>query len=183
MLAKGHHFPRVTLVAVINADGGFMSADFRAPERTAQLITQVAGRAGRAEHPGEVWIQTYQPDSAVLRSLIDHGYSGFAERELATRLRSGLPPYRPMALVRAESPVAETARDYLAAMRGQLAAPLEVLGPAPAPVARVANRFRFQLLVLADSRAVLHRGLSPLRDAQPRPGIRWSLDIDPYDTF
>jgi primosomal protein N' (replication factor Y) len=183
MLAKGHHFPKVTLVAVINADGGFMSPDFRAPERTAQLITQVAGRAGRAEDPGEVWIQTYQPDSALLRSLIDSGYPGFAERELAIRQHSGLPPYRPMALVRAESATPEAARDYLNVVRQQLQAPLEVLGPAPAPVARVANRFRFQLLVLADSRAALHHGLHALREVQSHAGVRWSLDIDPYDTF
>lgn len=183
MLAKGHHFPKVTLVAVINADGGFMSADFRAPERTAQLIIQVAGRAGRAEYPGEVWIQTYQPDSALLRSLIDSGYPGFAERELSIRQNSGLPPYRPMALVRAEGVDPDAARDCLAALRAQLGAPLEVLGPAPAPVVRVANRFRFQLLVLADNRAALHRGLRVLREAQPVAGVRWSLDIDPYDTF
>jgi len=183
MLAKGHHFPKVTLVAVINADGGFLSADFRAPERTAQLITQVAGRAGRAENPGEVWIQTYQPDSPLLRSLIDGGYPGFAERELAVRRSAGLPPYRPMALVRAESANAVAARDYLAALRDRLQAPLEVLGPASAPVARVANRFRFQLLVLADDRTSLHRGLRPVHTLQPVSGVRWSLDIDPYDTF
>jgi primosomal protein N' (replication factor Y) len=147
------------------------------------LITQVAGRAGRAEDPGEVWIQTYQPDSALLRSLIDSGYPGFAERELAIRQHSGLPPYRPMALVRAESATPEAARDYLNVVKQQLQAPLEVLGPAPAPVARVANRFRFQLLVLADSRAALHHGLHALREAQSHAGVRWSLDIDPYDTF
>ncbi|MFP6816895.1 MAG: primosomal protein N' [Pseudomonadales bacterium] len=183
MLAKGHHFPKVTLVAVINADGGFMSADFRAPERTAQLIIQVAGRAGRAEDPGEVWIQTYQPDSALLRSLMEHGYSGFADRELAVRQNSGLPPYRPMALVRAEAANPDAANDYLAQLRTRLGAPLEVLGPAPAPVVRVANRFRFQLLVLADDRTKLRRGLRVLRAAEPVAGVRWSLDIDPYDTF
>jgi len=103
MLAKGHHFPNVTLVGVINADGGFLSADFRAAERTAQLIVQVAGRAGRAERPGEVWIQTYQPDNPTLQSLIQEGYDGFARRELEHRRTAGLPPYRPMAMIRAES--------------------------------------------------------------------------------
>jgi primosomal protein N' (replication factor Y) len=183
MLAKGHHFPMVTLVAVINADSGFMSADFRAPERTAQLITQVAGRAGRAENPGEVWVQTYQPDSALLQSLINGGYPGFAERELAIREQSGLPPYRPMALLRAESSNPEAARDQLIALRQLLVAPLEVLGPAPAPIARVADRFRFQLLVLADNRTELHRGLAHLRGVPAAAAVRWSLDIDPYDTF
>lgn len=183
MLAKGHHFPKVTVVAVINADGGFLSADYRAPERTAQLITQVAGRAGRAEDPGEVWIQTYQPDSVLLRSLIDEGYEGFARRELNVRKASGLPPFRPMALVRAESRDAEGARAFLVGVRDQLGKPLEVLGPAPAPIARVANRFRFQLMVMGDSRRELHRGIRQVRDLAAPNTVRWSLDIDPYDTF
>ena len=163
MLAKGHHFPNVTLVAVINADSGFLSADFRAPERTAALITQVAGRAGRAEAPGQVWIQTFQPDSALLRSLMAEGYAGFATRELEIREAAGLPPFRPMALIRAESPDSQAARGFLGSLLGKLASPLEVLGPAPAPVARVANRYRHQLMVLADTRAQLHRGLACLR--------------------
>jgi primosomal protein N' (replication factor Y) len=183
MLAKGHHFPKVTVVAVVNADGGFLSADYRAPERTAQLITQVAGRAGRAEDPGEVWIQTYQPDGVLLRSLIDEGYDGFARRELAIRKSSGLPPFRPMALLRAESRDAESARNFLTSVRDRLGSPLEVLGPAPAPIARVANRLRFQLMVMADSRRELHAGIRPIRDLTAPGTIRWSVDIDPYDTF
>jgi primosomal protein N' (replication factor Y) len=185
MLAKGHHFPKVTLVAVINADAGFLSADFRAPERTAQLITQVAGRAGRAETPGEVWIQTYQPDGNLLRSLIEEGYSGFAARELAVREAAGLPPFRPMALIRAESPDGRSAHAFLQSLVGQLPNDLEVLGPAPAPIARVANRYRHQLMVLADNRAQIHAGLALLRTQTPaaRGGLRWSVDIDPYDTF
>ena len=103
MLAKGHHFPNVTLVAALNADAGFLSADFKAAERTAQLIVQVAGRAGRAERPGEVWIQSLQPDSPTLRQLVESGYAGFAEQELAIRNRAGLPPARPMALIRADA--------------------------------------------------------------------------------
>ncbi len=191
MLAKGHHFPNVTLVAVINADGGFLSADFRAPERTAQLIIQVAGRAGRAERPGEVWIQTYQPENPTLQSLIDEGYPGFARRELAHREAAGLPPFRPMALIRAEAAAAEPAQQFLQTLKARLreAGPgrpgaLEVLGPAAAPVPRVANRLRFQLLVLADSRAILHRALRPLSIEPPgQRAVRWSVDVDPYDTF
>ncbi len=194
MLAKGHHFPNVTLVAVINADGGFLSADFRAPERTAQLIIQVAGRAGRAERPGEVWIQTFQPENPMLRSLIEEGYPGFTRRELAHRHAAGLPPYRPMALVRAESPTAEAAQTFLNEARERLrcGAPaagsgsggLEVLGPAAAPVPRVADRYRFQLMILADTRRPLHRALATITDAPPRAaGVRWSVDVDPYDTF
>lgn len=190
MLAKGHHFPNVTLVAVINADGGFLSADFRAPERTAQLIIQVAGRAGRAERPGEVWVQTYQPDNPTLRSLIEEGYPGFARRELANREAAGLPPYRPMALIRAEAAQAAAAEGLLKDIRQRLldargpSGNVEVLGPAPAPIARVANRLRFQLMVLADGRAPLHRTLRALSHEPPKAsGVRWSLDIDPYDTF
>jgi len=196
MLAKGHHFPNVTLVGVINADSGFLSADFRAPERTAQLIVQVAGRAGRAERPGEVWIQTYQPENPALQSLIQEGYEGFARRELEHRREAGLPPYRPMALLRAESPDAAQARQYLEALQqilrrgivqaGEAAtsASVEVLGPVAAPIQRVANRYRFQLMVLGDSRRALHDALQHI--AQPPAharDLRWSLDVDPYDAF
>ncbi|MCB1686287.1 MAG: primosomal protein N', partial [Pseudomonadales bacterium] len=184
MLAKGHHFPDVSLVAVINADGGFMSPDFRAPERTAQLIVQVAGRAGRAERPGEVLIQTYQPDSPQLRALIEEGYGAFAQRELAGREAADLPPYQPIALVRAESGDADLARSWLESIRSQLGKDLECFGPAPALIPRVADRWRFQLMVGATTRAVLHRGLHPLLAVGNGPrNLRWSLDIDPYDTF
>jgi primosomal protein N' (replication factor Y) len=194
MLAKGHHFPNVTLVGVINADGGFLSADFRAPERTAQLIVQVAGRAGRAERPGEVWIQTYQPENPALLSLIHEGYVGFARRELEHRQAAGLPPYRPMALIRAEAAdsaapqaLLETIREQLVAQAAQTSATreaskVEVLGPVAAPIQRVANRYRFQLMILADTRRALHEALRRI-ERQPGHGrgLRWSLDIDPYD--
>jgi primosomal protein N' (replication factor Y) len=188
MLAKGHHFPNVTLVGVINADGGFLSADFRAPERTAQLIVQVAGRAGRAERPGEVWIQTYQPDNPTLQSLIHEGYDGFARRELEHRRAAGLPPYRPMAMIRAESADAAAAREFLEGLRSLLAggAPdaVEVLGPVAAPIQRVANRFRFQLMLLGASRGELHAVLRDVEQIRPPArAVRWSLDVDPYDAF
>lgn len=184
MLAKGHHFPDVTLVAVINADGGFMSPDFRAPERTAQLIIQVAGRAGRAQRPGEVYIQTYQPENPLLQALLKHGYAGFAERELEVRANAELPPYRPMALIRAEAPQAAAAQQWLTVVKTHLTAPLAVFGPAPAIIARVADRSRFQLMVIAESRPHLHRGLKALRRLTDSPrGVRWAVDVDPYDTF
>ena len=191
MLAKGHHFPNVTLVAVLNADAGFLSADFRGPERTAQLIIQVAGRAGRAERPGEVWIQTHQPDNAMLQSLITEGYPGFARQELIQRDAAGLPPFRPMILIRAESADAQAAqrmlcqlRDALQAAAGPEPGSLEILGPATSPIPRVANRFRYQLMVLADGRGPLHRLVRSITSDPPRlPGVRWSVDVDPYDTF
>ena len=188
MLAKGHHFPNVTLVAIINADAGFCSADFKAPERTAQLIVQVAGRAGRAERPGEVWIQTYQPENPILTALIEEGYQGFARREMATRQAGGLPPFRPMALLRAESREPKAALGFLRTARETIrhrhGADVEILGPAEAPIPKVADRYRYQLLVLADTRVQLHRALNACTEfpSQARK-LRWSLDIDPYDTF
>jgi len=182
MLAKGHHFPNVTLVAVLNADAGFLSPDFRAPERTAQLIVQVAGRAGRAERAGEVWIQSYQPDNPNLRKLIDEGYGGFAAAELAARVRVGMPPAQPMAMLRAESTDAQAALGLLQTLKQQLRG-VETFGPVPAPLARLANRSRFQLMVLASSRAALHQALRHLQPPKLPHTLRWSVDVDPYDSL
>ncbi len=182
MLAKGHHFPNVTLVAVLNADAGFLSGDFRAPERTAQLIVQVAGRAGRAERPGEVWIQTWQPQNPLLNRLIEKGYRGFAELELAERRKMGLPPARPMAMLRAESSNPGEALELLGKLKSQ-SSNLECMGPVPAPVARIANRSRFQLMLLADNRSVLHTALARLSPGKIPRTLRWSIDVDPYDSL
>ncbi|MCY3811280.1 MAG: primosomal protein N' [Gammaproteobacteria bacterium] len=185
MLAKGHHLPNVTLVAVLDSDAGFLAADFRAPERTAQLIVQVAGRAGRAERPGEVWIQTFNPDNANLTALTNTGYAGFARNERRVRADAGMPPVSAVAMIRAESKVESKAWDLLAEMLGTLpAGRVEVLGPAPAPVARRAGHHRCQALVLASRRADLHRALDHLEAAEPKAaGVRWSIDLDPLDTF
>jgi primosomal protein N' (replication factor Y) len=184
MLAKGHHFPDVTLVAVVNADGGFMSPDFRAPERTAQLIVQVAGRAGRAERPGTVIIQSYQPDSPLLTTLIHDGYGAFAAKELASRAAAELPPHTPMALLRAEAVDGEDARRWLIVLADHLGPGLQVFGPAPALMPRVADRLRFQLMLTAATRRDLHRALLPLKSLDETPrGVRWSIDVDPYDTY
>ncbi|MEM7078481.1 MAG: primosomal protein N' [Pseudomonadota bacterium] len=192
MLAKGHHFPNVTMVGIINADAGFASPDFRAPERTAQLIVQVAGRAGRAERAGEVWIQTYQPESAALVALIEQGYTGFAAHELGQRRAMDLPPERPMAMIRADAVQPELSHQWLtalleAARRDASLQPTETLGPAPAPLARLAKRHRYQIMLIAPDRRALHRALrhiSGLARANPPPGdTRWSIDVDPYDTL
>jgi primosomal protein N' (replication factor Y) len=186
MLAKGHHFPRVTLVAVLNADAGFASADFRAPEHSAQLIEQVAGRAGRAEHPGEVLIQTFEPGNPLLRSLVHEGYDGFAARELDNRAAAGLPPFRAMALLRAEATPLDAAIDALA----RLVAPvrgsprLDLWGPVPAPMARRADRFRAQCALVTDDRPHLGRLLDRIvaqADERALRAVRWSIDVDPYD--
>jgi len=195
MLAKGHHFPRVTLVAILDADGGLFSADFRASERMAQLIVQVAGRAGRAEEPGKVIIQTHLADHPLLVQLTEQGYFAFADQALSERRASGLPPFSHLALLRAEAQKPGQAEDFLdqaCSQAEQLLAELglsgiELLGPVPAPMERRAGRFRAQLLLQGSARAPLHRLMHAwLPWVEQLPGsrsVRWSLDIDPIDLF
>ena len=183
MLAKGHDFPNITMVAAVNADAGFLSADFKAPERTAQLLIQVAGRAGRASRPGEVWIQTLQPENPALRRLIKEGYAGFADHELSIRHRAGLPPARHMALLRAAAADPAAPAAFLANLKARLPDDLEVLGPAPAQMQRLANQHRFQLMLLADRRRPLHRGIRALTSVVAPRGVRWEIDVDPADAL
>jgi len=183
MLAKGHHFPRVTLVGVLNADAGFASPDFRAPEHTAQLIVQVAGRAGRADRAGEVWIQTFNPDNPLLDALVRDGYAGFAATELGHRAAAKLPPFRALALLKADG--ADLDRT-LACLRTLVAGidDIEVLGPTPAPLARRARLYRGQTALLAADRVRLGRALDRIIEAHGSArfgGVRWSIDVDPYD--
>nr|WP_239482158.1 primosomal protein N' [Pseudomonas insulae] len=195
MLAKGHHFPRVTLVAILDADGGLFSADFRASERMAQLIVQVAGRAGRAEEPGKVIIQSHLADHPLLVQLTEQGYFAFAEQALAERRGAGLPPFAHLALLRAEAHKPGQAEGFLddacslaeQLLDGLRLSGIELLGPVPAPMERRAGRYRAQLLLQANARAPLHRLLAqllPNLEALPsgRP-VRWSLDVDPIDLF
>ena len=192
MLAKGHHFPNVSLVAIIHADGGLFGADFRATEHLAQLLIQVAGRAGRAERAGEVWIQTHHPDHPLLQTLVREGYAAFAMLALAERKLAGLPPFSHFALVRSESAQAETGMQFLQQAL-QTADPLDAakdvqfLGPVPAPMERRAGRWRAQLLLQAQSRSALHRLLEAwvgsLESLPAARKVRWSLDVDPMDLF
>jgi len=192
MLAKGHHFPNVSLVAIIHADGGLFGADFRATEHLAQLLIQVAGRAGRAERAGEVWIQTHHPDHPLLQTLVREGYAAFAMLALAERKLAGLPPFSHFALVRSESTQAETGMQFLQQAL-QTADPLDAakdvqfLGPVPAPMERRAGRWRAQLLLQAQSRSALHRLLEAwvgsLESLPAARKVRWSLDVDPMDLF
>lgn len=195
MLAKGHHFPRVTLVSILGADGGLFSGDFRASERMAQLIVQVAGRAGRAEEPGKVIIQTHLADHPLLVQLTEQGYFAFAEQALAERRAAGLPPFAHLALLRAEAHKpgqAEAFLDEACAAAEALVAQLglgglELLGPVPAPMERRAGRHRAQLLVQATLRAPLHRLLNAwmlqLEQLPSGRQVRWSLDVDPVDLY
>jgi len=191
MLAKGHHFPNVTLVGIVEADQGLYSLDFRAQERLAQQIVQVAGRAGRAEKPGTVLIQTHQPDHVLLQTLIRQGYGAFAQASLVERQAAGWPPFAHLALLRAEASQLAEAMAFL-----QQAAAItsittqntvQILGPVAAPMPRRAGRYRAQLLLRANQRAELH-GLLKIWVAQlyTLPGsrkTRWSLDVDPADLY
>ncbi|WP_126452235.1 primosomal protein N' [Sulfuriflexus mobilis] len=191
MLAKGHHFPDVTLVGILDADQGLFGADFRASERMAQLIIQVAGRAGRADKPGQVLLQTYHPDHPLLRSLLTEGYAAFANKALHERREAELPPYSAMALLRAEAADRDSPQHFLRRAY-ELAHALgieqvELLGPLPAPMERRAGRFRAQLLLQAPQRGPLQQLLSallPQLDALSEARkVRWSIDVDPIDTL
>ena len=189
MLAKGHHLPKVTLAAILDGDQGLFGADFRAGERMAQLIVQVAGRAGRAEQPGEVLIQTHHPDHPLLRTLLTEGYPAFAAAALAERREAELPPYVNLALLRAESTDAEGPGRFLGeavTLADRLGTEgVTLLGPIPSPMERRAGRYRAQLLMQAAQRADLHRlldaWLPPLAQLPSGRKVRWSIDVDPME--
>ncbi|SER88075.1 replication restart DNA helicase PriA [Pseudomonas sp. NFACC02] len=195
MLAKGHHFPRVTLVSILDADGGLFSGDFRASERMAQLIVQVAGRAGRAEEPGKVIIQTHLAEHPLLIQLTEQGYFAFAEQALSERRAAGLPPFSHLALLRAEAHKPGQAEGFLDdacteaehLLKEMALGGIELLGPVPAPMERRAGRYRAQLLVQANARAPLHKLLAlwmlALENMPSGRQVRWSLDVDPVDLY
>ena len=190
MLAKGHDFPGVTLVGVLDADQGLFGADFRSTERMAQLMVQVAGRAGRADKPGEFLIQTHQPHHPLLRELLANGYGAFADVVLDERRLACLPPYSGLALLRAEAPdnVQPSAflREAVSRAQSLQRGGVVLLGPVPAPMERRAGRYRAQLLVQAARRTELQtllRQWLPLVDAiKTGRELRWSLDVDPVET-
>ena len=191
MLAKGHHFPSVTLVAVLDADSGLFSPDFRGHERTGQLLTQVAGRSGRGSAPGRVLIQTHQPQHPLLEILMTRGYGDFAKQLLSQRQLHQLPPYRHLAVIRAEANRAEQAETFLRKARQlaeAIASPspgLGYLGPLPAMLEKRAGRYRYLLQIEADQRQVLQGLLSKLAaqlESQPEGrSLRWSIDVDPQE--
>jgi len=191
MLAKGHHFPGVTLVGVVNADAGLFGTDFRAAERVAQQIIQVTGRAGRAQHPGRVLVQTHHPEHPLLQALVREGYHAFVREALEERRLAGLPPWSHLALLRAEAVREEVPLAFLDAAAKALPAGqtdgIEVLGPVPAPMARRGGRQRAQLLLQATKRERLQRLLSvwvtALEKLPEARRVRWSLDIDPIELF
>ena len=187
MLTKGHHFPEVSLVVILNADQGLFAGDFRATERLAQTITQVAGRAGRGTKPGEVLIQTEFPEHPLLKRLLTEGYEGFAGSALEERREAGWPPFSRLALLRAEAKDSAALDAFLQAASdaGRPLHAAKILGPASALIARRADHYRAHLLVETASRSTLQRFLKnwlPLVEALPGPpGLRWSIDVDPLE--
>ncbi|WP_045767997.1 primosomal protein N' [Xanthomonas albilineans] len=189
ILAKGHDLPQLSRVVVVGIDEGLFSADFRASEKLAQQLIQVAGRAGRATRPGDVWLQTHHPGHPLLEILVHGGYHAFAAAELAQREAAGFPPFAHLALLRAEAKQVDHANAFLAAVRALLPAHDQVqrFGPMPAPMPRRAGFQRTQLLLSASTRRALHRLLDATVPAihaltQARR-VRWSLDVDPQDLY
>ena len=189
MLAKGHHFPKVTLVAIVDADSRLYGIDFRSSERLAQQVIQVAGRAGRAEAPGTVIIQTHHPHHPLLAALTAQGYAACADSVLKERRQTHLPPFSSLALLRAEAPSDTDPPCFLAeAKQAALAVSsqgITLFGPVPAPMERRAGRYRAQLLVQSRTRRALQQMLSTwvplLENLKTVRRVRWSLDVDPQE--
>ncbi|ROR97933.1 replication restart DNA helicase PriA [Sinobacterium caligoides] len=191
MLAKGHHFPDVTLVAIVDADAGFFSSDFRGSERISQLLVQVAGRAGRAEHRGRVLVQTHHPEHLLMRQLLEQGYHAVAQSLLAERQVLGLPPCGYLVMVRADARHEQLAEQMLArlrdALQGLAGSEVTWVGPMPALMVRRQGRFRAQIMLRSGSRGLLAQLAGAVvgwleADAEARK-MRWSIDVDPQDTL
>lgn len=191
MLSKGHHFPKLTLVGVVNADQGLFGTDFRSAERMAQSIIQVAGRAGRESRQGEVIIQTAFPENPFWPCLVEGGYPQIAGDALAEREETRWPPFTWLALIRSAAHSKSDAHAFLNVAKQRIEARqqdyLRVLGPVDAPMARRAGRYRAQLLLQSSDRKSLHTVLTDLRpvlEAEPTARkVRWSIDVDPIELF
>ena len=187
MLAKGHHFPNVTLVALVNVDSALFSLDFRAEERLAQLYIQVAGRAGRADKQGEVVLQTHYPDHLLLTTLLANGYQAFAKETLQLRHLMGLPPFTFQALFKAQARHSDLAENCLSQIadffQSKQIAGLQMLGPMPAPFSKKAGQYRWQLLLQHPSRMTLQKALREYQQAELEKNsqVRLILDVDPQD--
>ena len=191
MLAKGHHFANITLVAILDADSGLFSADFRSHERLGQLLIQVAGRSGRGKIAGKVIVQTHQPQHPLLELLITEGYSSYANLLLSQRGLAQLPPFSQLAVIRAESPQARDAEAFLQDARRAaeaIACPspqLSYLGPLPALMEKRAGRYRYLLQISAGQRGELQQLLATLcaqlEKLKKANSVRWSIDVDPQE--
>ena len=188
MLAKGHDLPHLTLVVVVGVDEGLHSVDFRAAERLAQLIVQVAGRAGRAERPGTMILQTHNPEHPLLALLLERGYRAYSRHLLEDRREAGLPPFVQFALLRAETPHKPMLDAFLtAAVQSATDAAVVAHGPMDAPMPRRAGAFRGQVLLESPERAALQAflpgWLDALRALPLARKLRWSIDVDPVDLY
>lgn len=188
MLTKGHDFPNVTLVGVLDADQGLFAVDFRGPEKLYQQLLQIGGRAGRHQH-GEVFIQTQFPEHPFFEQLLAQDYAAFAEQEIKTRTLLNYPPVGYMSLLRAESTFAKQGLDFLRWCRQQIALPDQVFvsEAVPAPMEKRAGRYRAQLLMQSPSRQALHQYqhqlISCIASSKQQNSVRWSLDVDPIDLY
>jgi primosomal protein N' (replication factor Y) len=190
MIAKGHDFPEVTLVGVINADVGLYRPDFRAAERTFQLLTQVSGRAGRADKLGQVYVQTYNPDHYALQAAAQHDYAAFYQVEIAARREHQYPPFTKLASVVFSHPVEETAHEAARQAAVSLQdlglehshGAVQFVGPGACPLHKLRGRYRYQILLKAPDYATLTRLLRDLLDRLERPeDLRVTVDVDPAD--
>ncbi|MFQ5914263.1 MAG: primosomal protein N', partial [Nitrospinota bacterium] len=189
MVAKGHHFPRVTLAGVIAADLSLNIPDFRAAERTFQLLTQVAGRSGRGEGPGEVIVQAFHCDHYAIQCAREHDYASFFAKELEIRRALGYPPFRRLARLtfesrdegRAKGAAERAARE----VRGGGFAGVEALGPAEALVKRVKEVFRYQVLLKGERPSALREAVRAAAEAATgrKDGVRFAVDVDPAGPF
>jgi primosomal protein N' (replication factor Y) len=195
MVAKGHDFPGMTLVGVVNMDQGLFSHDFRATEHMLQQVMQVTGRAGRAELGGDVLLQTAYPNHACFELLRQHDYDGFVAAALPERRQAGFPPFTHLALLRAQSHLKNRAMAFLSQvqssgrqlLRTTPRSGLRLMDPVPSPMEKRAGRYRAQLLIASDTRPALHGFLRTwLRQFEEHPEARrvqWSLDVDPIDLY
>jgi primosomal protein N' (replication factor Y) len=189
ILAKGHHFENVTLVVILDADSGLMSADFRSHERMGQLLTQVAGRSGRGKINGQVIIQTHQPEHPVLDRLFNQGYRSLAQNLLVQRQQALLPPFRALAIIRAESAQPQLAIEFLNLARRigeqSIVSDTQLLGPLPALMEKRSGRYRFTLQITCSQRSQLQRQLTSiavaLENTKKDNKIRWAIDVDPQE--
>ncbi|WP_246028790.1 primosomal protein N' [Litorilituus sediminis] len=185
MLAKGHHFPDVTLVAILDVDGALFSFDFRASEHMAQLLVQVAGRSGRASKPGKVLVQSNFVDHPLLQDLVHNGYQHFARQALTERKQALLPPFSFQALIRAEANYPSYPEKFLRSLTEHSFEQCELAGPVPAAMEKKAGKYRYHLIIQAKSRKYLHQAVLSIltlalqNDLHKK--VRWSVDIDPID--
>jgi len=191
MLAKGLHFPNVTLVGIISADTALSLPDFRANERTFQLISQVAGRAGRSEKPGTVIVQTYLPNAPAIGYAVRYDYNGFVQDELKHRKSCLLPPFGKMAIIRMRSTRYERLENAAKVMRtrcddiiNRLGLQIKIRGPMPSAISRIQRFHRMQIIIQSPEALSLQKFLAELR-TQPPPGsaVGVQIDVDPVNVL